>query len=498
MADFKQSRGKRALAGLGALTLAAAGLLGGSTPAFAATDFGNIDTDATGTINIHKHKHQNNTDAVQNPDGSGAPIPSEGIAGVEFTAYQLTDVDLTTAGGWDDLQKINLSTACSIPGQNLGTGKIAADTNAQGFTSLSGLEVGAYLVCETDAPKEVVDRSLPFLVTVPLPWNNGWLYEINVYPKNGTTGISKSIDPQSDFGLGGKVSFPVTVDVPKTQGTELLTKFEISDTLDSRLAADGTGVSSVKVDNVDVPSAYYTVSTEGQTVKVIFNEQGRAWLKTQGEKQVVAVFAATVISVGEGKIDNDATVFINTPNDENELTSDKVNTNWGNLTILKTDNAKEATGLQGAIFEVYAAEKPYEAGTCEGAVATGDPVNVDGETQFTSGTDGAINIAGLFVSDSVNESKNATQRCYVLKEVQAPTGFVTPIDGNEFKAVAVKTGQTTGYDITITNVQQDVPDLPLTGANGQILMIIGGTAVLMVAGGMIIVNRRRATKQNNS
>ncbi|MFY9678335.1 LPXTG cell wall anchor domain-containing protein, partial [Glutamicibacter protophormiae] len=89
------------------------------------------------------------------------------------------------------------------------------------------------------------------------------------------------------------------------------------------------------------------------------------------------------------------------------------------------------------------------------------------------------------------------QRCYVLKETKAPAGFVTPVGDKAFTPVAVKIGanETGIYDATIVNSQQDVPELPLTGANGQILMVIGGTAVLLVAGGMVIVSRRRAARE---
>ena len=501
MAEFKHTRGKRVLSGLGAVTLAAAGLFGGAGAALAdqGDTLGNIDVDRAGSIQINKHKHQNGTDVTQKPDGSGDKITSDGIAGVEFTAYQLKDVNLAETSDWDKLENLDLSNACtSIPGHTLGSPIVAPLTDSTGVTTLTGLKLGAYVICETAAPAEVVDRSQPFVVTIPTPFENSWLYDVNVYPKNGTTGITKSIDPQSDLGLGGIVSFPVTVDVPKTKSGETMTRFEVTDTFDSRLGLNGTGVASVTLgsdttNQVAVDPAYYTVSNEGQTVKVTFTEEGRKWLKTQGEKKVVVTFSAVVKEVG--KIENDADAYINTPGHDGKVESNDVTTNWGDLIALKTAKGTNAA-LEGAKFQIFAAEVPY-ADTCEGAKATGEALTVNGDTTFTSGKNGVVDIAGLYVSDSVNDKKDATQRCYVLKEIKAPAGFVTPTGDKANTAVAVKIGanEVGIYDATIVNSQQDVPELPLTGANGQILMVIGGTAVLLVAGGMVIVSRRRAARE---
>lgn len=501
MAEFKAARGKRALAGIGALALAAAGLLGGSTAALATTpeglNFGNIDETASGTINIHKHEHQNGTDATQNPDGSGTAIPSDGIEGVTFTAYPLTGINLKDSEDWDLLNDLQgqLTSACAIPGQTLGTGIVSAATDQTGFTQINVDSIGAYLICETGAPASVVDRALPFVVTIPFPWDNGWLYEVNVYPKNGLTGIEKTIEAQEGLGLGSVVKFPVTVTVPLTQGTDVLTRFVVQDVLDPRLS-DGA-VESVTIGGVAVDPSYYDVAVDGQTVEVVFNVAGLNWLKDRGQQQIEVVFTGIVADVHDGEIKNDATLYANTPHNEFELDSNEVQTNWGNAVITKVDSADPATVLEGAIFEVYEAANPY-AVTCDKALA--DPANlisIDGRTQFTTNENGIIELLGLFVSDSENPAVNAEQRCYVLKEVKAPAGFVTPEGDAALTALAVKTGQTTGVDVEIANVQQDVPELPLTGAQGQLLMIVGGTAVLLIAGGLVVLNRRRAAADNS-
>jgi fimbrial isopeptide formation D2 family protein/LPXTG-motif cell wall-anchored protein len=492
MFEFRSTWGKRALAGMGALTLAAAGMLGGSAAASAAPSFGNIDETADGSIIIHKHKHQVGTDAVQNPAGDGAAIPSAGIAGVVFTAYRITDLDLTDPAVWDNLDQLDPAGVCDLPDNTLGTGIVSAATDAAGLTTINAPAIGAYLVCETSAPDDVVERALPFVVTIPFPWQDGWLYDVNVYPKNGTSSITKTITPQTELGLGSVVSFPVTTEVPAVRPDGSLANYVISDTLDPRLTP--AGIASITVDGVAVPATYYDVDTAGQTISVTFNADGLEWLKSQAQKKIITTFKGTVVEVGSGTITNEAVVLVN----DHELTSNEVTTNWGDVKVLKTDVSTPAVGLAGAEFEVYNAVAPY--GDCAAAVSTGTALSVEtagdgGQTVFTSNAAGLVYISGLFVSDSVNPVINATERCYVLKEIKAPAGFITPTGTAAFTPVAVKTGMTAEgtYDVTITNTQQDVPELPLTGANGQMIMIAGGSAVLLISVGLVLVNRRRAS-----
>ena len=47
------------------------------------------------------------------------------------------------------------------------------------------------------------------------------------------------------------------------------------------------------------------------------------------------------------------------------------------------------------------------------------------------------------------------------------------------------------YDVRITNSKQRVPGLPLTGAAGQVLMVVCGSALLLIAGGTALAARSR-------
>ena len=489
---------KRALAALAAAALALLGTVAAATPALAAPALGGIDPDASGSIIVHKHEHQTGSDPVsQNPDGSGTAIPTPGIGGVEFTAFPLLKdgqpVDLSDPAAWDGLDGLQAGADCTAPaGYTLGTALPAVTTAGDGSATIP-VDVGVYVVCETAAPDAVVDRAAPFIVTVPFPFEGQWLTDVHVYPKNGVTSVVKTISAQQGLGLGSVVEFPVTVTIPALAAGRSFSSFDIADQLDPRLtpvpagSGAGVGVKSITVDGTPVAPANFSVSASGQTVTVAFTPTpGLATLSTLAGKQVVVTFQATVTSIGTGVIENTAFDSVN----GKRYTTNTVRSNWGDLVVEKVDATRDAT-LAGARFEVYAAAAPYAA-DCASATPTGAALQVSGESTFTTGSDGRVTVPGLFVSDSENDTKNAAQRCYVLKEITAPAGYVTPTGAAALFPVAVTTGQTAGVDITVENVQQRVPELPLTGSSGALLLSVAGGALLIAAAGTgILVSRRR-------
>lgn len=497
---------RRVGAALGATAIGVSALIGGASVAFAApTDFGNIDGDRSGSLTVHKYLHQTNGSIGDPSQAPAAGDFSDPVAGVTFTAYPLlkdgASVDLTVPENWNGLKDLTPGAGCTAPaGYTLGSGIALPATDAAGVASIP-LDLGPYQVCETDAPAEIVDRALPFIVTVPLPFQNGWVYDVHTYPKNGKGEIIKTIEEQQDTGLGSIVRFPVTTPIPTMQ--DQWTGFAISDSLDPRLAVEGNGVASVTVDGVALDSSYYTVTTNGQNVVMKFTDAGVAWLNegpnAQAGKQIKVVFHGKVVELGNGTIPNTAILWTNNPNlDPNTrpgFPSNEVKTYWGDLAVQKRAAGTSGSEglLNGAVFQVYNAVDPYAA-DCSAAVKTGNPIVVNGEDEFTSQGTGVINIAGLFVSDSENPVKNALQRCYVLEEVKAPAGYVLPAD--PMTPVAVKIGQTTIADnVEILNTQQEVPELPLTGAAGQLILVTGGLAAVILAVVLTVINRRRATDQ---
>lgn len=498
---MRERKVRRLAAVLGVAAIGLSSIMGATAANAAAQDFGNIDGARTGSLTIHKYLHQ--ASGVVG-DISAAPAPGDftgPVAGVVFTAYPLLKnalpLDLTVAANWDGLQAAKPGAACTAPtGYTLGTGVPFTATDSQGMAKLA-LAVGAYQVCETAAPAQIVDRAIPFIVTVPMPYANGWVYDVHAYPKNGAGVIVKSINPQQNTGLGAVVRFPVTVPVP--QSADVWTGFAIRDTLDSRLTPVATSDMAVTVDGVALNPTYYTLSAAGQQLTMNFTAAGVAWLNqgpnAQVGKKISVVFAGTVVTLGTGTIVNGAQLWANNPGFDPAvrppLPSNNVETHWGSLAILKRATGTTGTTglLAGAAFQVYNAADPY-ATDCTKAVAAGDPIAVSGATSFTSATGGVITIPGLFVSDSVNPAINSPQRCYVLKETAAPAGYVLP--SNPFTGVTVNTGTTTtATNGAIANTPQGVPSLPLTGANGQVILITAGIGAGALALGLVLMKRRR-------
>ncbi|WP_114588268.1 SpaH/EbpB family LPXTG-anchored major pilin [Microbacterium arborescens] len=493
------------IAGVAALGITA--ILGSSSAAFAAPqDYGNIDPDRTGSITVHKYLNQAGSATGDVSQAPAAGDFTDPVAGVEFTVYPLlksgSAVDLTVPANWNGLDALTPGAACTAPaGYTLGTPTVMPLTSSNGSATADSLPLGLYQVCETAAPANIIEKSLPFIVTIPLPYENGWVYDTHAYPKNGAGSIEKTIEPQQDYGLGSTVKFPVTV--PVSRMAQAWTGFAIRDTLDTRLTPAAAADIAVTADGTALDPSFYTISVSGQQITMNFTAAGIAWLNEGPNAHVGAeiqvVFAGVVNAVVDGVIPNTAQFWPNNPGFDPStnppLDSPVVHTNWGDLQITKRAvGTSGATGtLAGAEFEIYAAADPYAA-DCSAATAAGSPISVGGKTSFTSDSSGVISLTGLFVSDSVNPAIDSTQRCYVLKETAAPAGYVLP--SNPFTPVAVRVGDTTSDNIEIENTQQGVPQLPLTGGSGQVLLIAGGVAALAVAVGLVLMRARRQAKES--
>ncbi|KAM9872682.1 SpaH/EbpB family LPXTG-anchored major pilin [Leucobacter aridicollis] len=489
------NRGTRALAAGGALALGLTGLLAATTTAANATDAapGNIDTSVTdGEIIIHKHETTDPVADAGNPKtgalGSGF---GEAIDGAGFTAWPITSIDLTNGEDWDDVSdlaaQVGASGACEVPGETLGA-SLGEQITAGGLATFPGLTVGAYLVCETTLPANAAQGSAPFIVTVPSPYEGEWLYSVHAFPKNTLNVVEKEVLPQDGYGIGSTVKFPVTTTIKPLAEGEEYTSFIIADTLDSRLI--NAQVESVTIDGVDVA---HTVTGTGNQ-KIVTIDVNDPAFKVGGKVEVV--FSGVVNELGDGGIENTATLFVNNPEldpNKGNVPSPEVTTKWGELEISKVDADDTTKGLQGAEFEVYAAADPYAA-DCSTTEPTGDPISVAGETVFASNATGVIEVAGLYVTDSSNDpNADAAARCYFVKETKAPTGFVTPTGDAAYTPVAVTAGASSSADVVVENTKQDVPNLPLTGGAGQAGLIAGGLA--LIAGGIAAATLRRRKVQ---
>ena len=59
--------------------------------------------------------------------------------------------------------------------------------------------------------------------------------------------------------------------------------------------------------------------------------------------------------------------------------------------------------------------------------------------------------------------------------------------------MTIKAGTATDDNTTVTNTKVPLVDMPMTGANGRLLMIVGGSALALTAlGAAFILARKRS------
>jgi fimbrial isopeptide formation D2 family protein/LPXTG-motif cell wall-anchored protein len=530
MTALTRTRVRRATALTAALSLGALGVLTAGVAAQAAE----IDPDQLGSITIHKFANPGN--GAANPDGTGTQPNTDPIADVVFEYCLITGIDLFdgTNTGWDAINAITpaeknaAQTGATLAGYDL-TGCQTVTTGVDGTVTTPDLATGPYFVREIDAPSNVVAPALPFIVTVPTPAvNEGvagdpldgeWVYDVHVYPKNTIAeGPRKNIVDQEENGaaLGAAIDYQVTTKVPALAEGQTYDKFVLTDTLDAKLTpnADLSTVSvSVFGGATFVQGADYTPVWAGQTLTVTFTPSGLA--KLAADQNVVVAFEAAANAVGD--IVNIAYVNINdfeltpgTPNGPGGSPTNVVSTRWGNLTAIKVNASDETDGLAGAQFEIYMGLT--EGAGCVADIDTLDVVTEPGTTTplvVTSAADGTVVFPGLWVGDTELEiaadgtvtdvntpGHDYSERCYVLKEIAAPAGFVLPTGAAALTEVIVAAGDNgTVPLIAIDNTQQGVPTLPFTGADGQLALTIAGIALAAIAVGGVLITRRRARAQ---
>lgn len=173
-----------------------------------------IDTGKKGSITIHKYVMVDTTKATIPNNGeavSAGKIPDGATAasGAKFTLYKVMAQDdlIKYYNGENDTYKDKKPVYTDFVDENSGTYTIKSDATVTGYTPVNAttdknglakfeeLDIGLYVVIETETPKAVTKPVTPFLVSVPMTkvvtadskqTATEWLYDIHVYPKNST------------------------------------------------------------------------------------------------------------------------------------------------------------------------------------------------------------------------------------------------------------------------------------------------------------------------
>ena len=465
--------GARLLALSAALALA---LIGWGAPSHADEPPapGNIQVPPGGmTLNIHK--------CVQPPQ-PGAPASGAEqqtgctpIQGVTFELYKVSSVDLTSAEGWALVPGVRAPESGSTVSGHTTELKNRLVTNPQGLAQFPGLEIGLYLVVESDtgAPDtKVVLGSRPFLVTLPYNTDNEWNYDVHVYPKNSLAGIEKTVkdDVNTAGYLGQDVTWTVTTDVPRQGENVQINSYVITDTLPAGLTHVSTSMALDNGENIEQGTDVNCTTT----VTCTFTSNGLAKLNANPGQKVITTIVTRVTDVtsatADGVFTNTAKVTIN-DTDSVEVTAQ---TTWGQLKIHKFDQTTKKA-LSNAVFKLC-----LEA-HCGNVIAS----------DITTGQDGSVTIPVLRPGQ------------YFLVETTAPNGYV--LDASPKEITITGGALTLAGDPTIEagaknykpvpNTKQDLPTLPMTGGIGQVALIAGGIGMFALALGIIALGRLAARRR---
>ncbi len=480
--DMKDSPKRRGgiLAGIAAV--ASALLLAiGAVPAHAEPV--TIDPTATGSLIIHKFLQPG---TVGEPS-TGLPQDTDGLtplAGIQFTAQRVGNIDLTTNRGWVEAGELSVEDAAN---QLTGTPYVSAPSDANGLATIGNLPVGLYYVTETVYGPEVTP-AVPFVVAVPTTNPealNTWLYDVHVYPKNATSAATKSVQDAATVKLGDAVQWTILADIPRSA---TINRYAITDDLDPRLTYVDAAVTLTE--GAALVAEDYTLDLTDGTVTVEFTASGRAKLvaawRASTTAQVQVVLDTTANAVGE--IANTATVFPN-------ITSTGVSTTpviskWGSVVLEKVDSRDVGTKLAGAEFQVFLSEADADANINPIRINEGLPSE---RSVFVSDSDGIVRIEGLRYSNWANgvelSEDDANYLTYWVAETKAPTGYELlgePIE------VTVTSAEDT-VSIEVQNVTKNAGfELPMTGASGaSTIIMIAGILLLVVGTTAVVVSRRK-------
>ncbi|MBE7339305.1 SpaH/EbpB family LPXTG-anchored major pilin [Corynebacterium aurimucosum] len=452
------------------------------------------------SLTIHKHK---GTESAQQGNGEAQTLDPKVNPSVEGVGYKIEIVkELNTPQDWKEAAGINVDNAKPVENGY----SVDEVTNKDGEINLTGLKPGLYKVTETSVPKDsglVIAK--PFLVYVPMTnaKKTGWIKNVNAYPKNTEVKVEKKVKDQFANNQEN-YTYTITSDIPVTKKGETLTKYIVTDELDSQLNGAASKVTKValgaKEEGAKVLKAgtdYNVEPVQGnaQIKKVVFTEAGRKQLTSTSDKVFTTIETKTVDNATVYHVPNDAKLTVSHfPDNEHDTTvdSNKVHTYWGDLKIVKQDG-NDKKKLEGAEFQLVQCQADGKAWkqTKDTTAET-----VKGKTSWTTDKNGTVTIEGIHVTDFADNEAKPNDYC--LKETKAPKGYVKNdqlihFDLKKEGKVDDKTGVPSAKienTATIDNYT-DKNHLPNTGGAGFIAIVLAGLAII---GGGFFAARRNSVK----
>ena len=196
-------------------------------------------------------------------------------------------------------------------------------TDANGKSSVSGLNVGLYLCVETAVPEMVTSTTAPFLLSIPttsVDGNNAtdgghrWIYDLVIYPKNetGIVTLEKEVKESlndEDFShnatasTGDLVDYRITSTLPTiTSSSTYISTYSFKDTLSAGLTY-----------NQDEKIEWFSDKDCTKLVATWYREDGK-YTVTYGDDNTMSI---VMTAAGLAEINTAADSFNNTNNEGN-------------------------------------------------------------------------------------------------------------------------------------------------------------------------------------
>ncbi|QPK79511.1 SpaH/EbpB family LPXTG-anchored major pilin [Corynebacterium lizhenjunii] len=485
-----------------------------------------------GEVSLTVHKFSNNNPGAagdgtqrESTEGLGDALP-----GAEFQIQRVTNVDLKTQAGWLAAEKLAKGAEDAITPE-LGAA-VKQTTNDRGIANFASQNVGLYLVTETAAPAGHSITTAPFYVALPMtnPDGNGWLRDVHVYPKNSKQSDfgTKTVNDQATRVNGNEITYTIAQDVQQRARTAPARKyFQINDQYPTeRLEYKDVNIAGY------VKNFHYVVQDQGANgLKIVFTQNGLKALDIASRAGAAKIEAQVTFTVkdaaGEGANDALENKYTYTEQFESTPPTPPENPNqpetpptppetpptepptdvpqeptpeevppvtppetpenpfqwpksyFGQVDITKTNTNDDV--LTGAIFDLYTCNANAELG--QTALRTGIEAKE------------GVEINQLRVNDWQNNAAvDARDSFYCLVETKAPAGY--ELNAQPIRFQVLKGEQEANIALTSVEVK-DVRrnagfQLPLTGGQGIMFLILAGGAVLILGRGYAIYSQRRA------
>lgn len=491
------------------------------------------------------HKYLGATDSTLKHDGTKIEASKltakKALAGINFNLYKVVGVDISTNAGLELATKLaekpNITAKVIEDGKiSLGgkdyaidkANKLTQTTNAAGEAVFTDTPRGLYIVEEdlagsTDAniktsdgvvEKAKITPIAPFAVTLPMtnPDGKDWNTDVHVYPKNQVNKLDKTVvdmgvtteKPESTNGMDEfKYVLSTTSTGADTNGdgkmdaADLGNLYQIVDQLPANVEYVKT---TAKINDQTTTDFEATTVKDGNpertTVTVAFKDAGLNTIAA-GAKIEVTLHVKLKSVPADGLTKNTGQLYPNKwKKDKGDgIPSDEVVTKHGDIVIKKV-NEDGTKPLAGAVFEVRLADTTTKS--CSDLTKLGPVI----KTSAPTGADGLVKISDLQLTNWINGKAvgKDDQVPYCLVETTAPKGYQLLPKAIEFKltkegtvtnlaaAIAANAENASeGNATTIKNYKN--PGLPLTGAQGIILVSVLG--LILVSIGVVLTVKRR-------